>query len=420
MKQSMRGTSRSHQRGGVAIIVGLCMVLLVGFTGLALDGGRLYLTKTELQNAADACALAASFELTGVPNIPAASFIAAENAGRLVATRNRVGFQTAGIVGGDVAIEFGTVLSGGAWSGAGGATPDSKYVRCTIEESGITPWFMQVLGFGDQTVRSLATATLAPSQNTCTALPLALCAPGSNPPDYGFIPGQWYSGGLGNEGQLTGSFGWIDFTPPQGGTNEAGALLRGTGACTVGPGAELGKPVGETGAKQALAKAWNTRFGIYHPSEPQTPVPDWSGYGYTSTNWPAQANAGPDFFGNRRPTNTPYGSNVDDGNAITNLNVSPNGSTVLQAPTLQARGGSRRVAPAPIVDCAAFETSQTVPVLDWGCVLMLHPLSGAGSGAEPIYVEFLGLATAPGSPCASMGGVGNSASTGPLVPALVQ
>ena len=55
-----RACGPSHprgQRGVVAIVVGLTMAVMLGFVGLAIDGGRLYLTKTELQNAADACAL---------------------------------------------------------------------------------------------------------------------------------------------------------------------------------------------------------------------------------------------------------------------------------------------------------------------------------------------------------------------------
>ena len=62
MKQLQHLPSRRDQRGAVAIIVGLTIAVLVGFAGLALDGGRLYVNKTELQNAADACALAASFD----------------------------------------------------------------------------------------------------------------------------------------------------------------------------------------------------------------------------------------------------------------------------------------------------------------------------------------------------------------------
>ena len=51
---------RRNQRGAVAIIVGLTLAVLIGFAGLALDLGRLYVNKSELQNAADSCALAAS------------------------------------------------------------------------------------------------------------------------------------------------------------------------------------------------------------------------------------------------------------------------------------------------------------------------------------------------------------------------
>src|SRR5450830_424967 len=85
------------QRGAVAIVVGLVIAVLVGFIGLALDGGHLYLTKTELQNSADACALAASYELTGAPSIAPASFARAEAAGQTVGQMNKVDFQNSAI-----------------------------------------------------------------------------------------------------------------------------------------------------------------------------------------------------------------------------------------------------------------------------------------------------------------------------------
>ena len=163
---------RTRQRGAVAIIVGLLMVVLVGFIGLALDGGHLYLTKTELQNGADACALAASYELTDTPSIPAAAFLRAEAAGQLVGNRNSVNFQGKAISAADIDVRFGTSLNGGTWVGATSASAASKYVRCTIQEADIAPWFMQVLGFGPQTVRALATATLSPAPVSYTHLTL--------------------------------------------------------------------------------------------------------------------------------------------------------------------------------------------------------------------------------------------------------
>jgi hypothetical protein len=46
------------QRGGVAILFALCLPVLIGFTALAVDLARINLTKVELQNAADAAAVA--------------------------------------------------------------------------------------------------------------------------------------------------------------------------------------------------------------------------------------------------------------------------------------------------------------------------------------------------------------------------
>jgi hypothetical protein len=58
---------RNRQRGVVAIIVGLSLFILVGMLALVVDLGHLYIAKTELQNAADAAALAGAKELDGTP-----------------------------------------------------------------------------------------------------------------------------------------------------------------------------------------------------------------------------------------------------------------------------------------------------------------------------------------------------------------
>ncbi len=48
----------NEQRGAVAIIVAFLMFVLLGFAAFAVDFGYLYGVKNELQNAADAAALA--------------------------------------------------------------------------------------------------------------------------------------------------------------------------------------------------------------------------------------------------------------------------------------------------------------------------------------------------------------------------
>lgn len=52
-----------HREGSVALIVALTLVALVGFSALIVDVGHLYLARSELQNAADAAALAGAQSL---------------------------------------------------------------------------------------------------------------------------------------------------------------------------------------------------------------------------------------------------------------------------------------------------------------------------------------------------------------------
>lgn len=61
MKQSKHIVT--DQRGAVAALVALCLVIFVGFTALAVDIGHLYVVRNELQNAADAGALAGALKL---------------------------------------------------------------------------------------------------------------------------------------------------------------------------------------------------------------------------------------------------------------------------------------------------------------------------------------------------------------------
>lgn len=59
-----------NQKGSVMIMVAIVLVVLVGITALVVDGGSRYLTKSKLQNAADAAALAAAAKL---PDVTAAN-----------------------------------------------------------------------------------------------------------------------------------------------------------------------------------------------------------------------------------------------------------------------------------------------------------------------------------------------------------
>ncbi len=437
-----RAASPARQRGAVAIVVGLSLAVMLGFVGLAIDGGRLYLTKTELQNAADACALAAAYELTGAPNIPVAAFTRADAAGKLVGSRNRVEFQGTAIPAGDISLTYSTALNGG-WGAVGAA--NTNYVRCTVQRNGIQPYFMQVLGIGAQAVSAIATATLAPAQTNC-AVPMALCTRGAAP-SYGYNAGDWVGmdfsqNGAGNVNNYTGNFRWIDFSPSEPtpgcgasqGAPELSCLLAGSGACSLpapiltdctnngGPNVQPGC-VGATGAINSIERAYNTRFGVYANGggyNVNNAPPDFTGYSYSTENWTLNRNAYAGVVGalpNYRAARN--ARNVIQARNTTNPALYSNADTIATQAQLNSNGADRRLVVVPIVECGNFATSQTAGVRAYACILMLDPYRRQGNNVAS-RLEYLGRSNEAGSPCASSGIAGNAASQGPLVPSLVQ
>ncbi|MDC7706767.1 pilus assembly protein TadG-related protein [Vogesella indigofera] len=426
MKRTGKLPGRRYQEGAVAIIVGLCIVVLVGFLGLVADLGRLFITKTELSNAADACALAAAAELKG----DVESLNRAESAGITVGQRNRVNFQDDAVsivVNSD--ITFSDTLTGTYFTKnavAAASIPNMKYAKCALPETGIMPWFMQVMGAGAQTVTAHAVAALSPSQTNC-AIPVGMCSKAASPPvscpplngvaqvpdSHGFCVGQWYGSRFTAGGGFTGSFNLIDFSPPNGGAVELSNLLTGSGQCDL----TVSNPVGQTGMQQSIAKAWNTRFGLYQGSDNvNTAPPDFTGFAYTATSWVSQFNAyngtsgtTPNFLASR-VANTIYQGDVAAGLDLTG---NPSSATSAQ---LDSNGADRRLALMPIVNCAGWGP-QTVPIEKFACVLMLQPMEGPG---EETFVEYRGQADVPGNPCATLGLPGAGGGIGPKVPALVR
>ena len=215
--------------------------------------------------------------------------------------------------------------------------------------------------------------------------------------------GQWYSGKFEAGGGATGSFNWIDFTPPGGGASELTSVLEGPGQCNLA----ITNQVGQSGVVQSAAVAWNSRFGLYkqgggNPSLTSS-APDFTGYSYTTTSWVAGRNAFSDFLA-KRDAHTPY------------QGVVPPSYSSADVTLLTTYGSNRRLATAPIVDCSGWATSQTVPIVDWACILMLYPATGGPNAT--VAMEYRGLSNLANSPCATFGVPGGAA--GPLVAVLVQ
>lgn len=419
-----------RQRGAVAVVVGISIFVLVGMIGLALDSGQMFVNKTELQNAADACALAAARELDG----NADALTRADAAGVLVGKQNLVGFQDATVALMAADISYNANLSpNSAYKTSVNADPaTAKFAMCKVERSDIGMWFMGVFGYNDPEnkpkVGAYAVATLAPSQSTC-AIPIGMCKmPGGSAPTFGLVVGQWYSGKFeSGTPSTTGSYNWIDFSPEDGGgANEIKDILSGPGQCELPP---IGKEVGQQGQISAVADPWNTRFGLYKGAYNLAgSPPDFTGIAYTQagiggateTTWPhgapqnsyagAPSSGSTVNYQSAKAANLPYqGTNPAGINGIGAYSISQSG-------TLGQYGSKRRVALAPIVDCEtlAGTSPQTVALQGYACVLMLNPIKGPND----IVMEYLGDPAVSGSPCSSFGLAGGT--DGPLVPVLVQ
>ena len=332
-------------------------------------------------------------------------------------TVNTLHFQRDNLVLANIAVEFSTALNG-TWVAAtsgnfAGITPQTaKYVRCTYNDANNALFFVPILGAivpGVATTMSVgatAAAAMLPSQSSC-AFPVAVCtsAGGTAANNYNHTIGERLTAvNTPSSGYGTGNFGWLDFTPPAGGASELATLIEGTGSCAVTPSAT----VGEAGVVTSLEAAWNTRFGVYHPSKSFTAArPDVTGYSY-----PTGSNHYADFE-TQSAARAPFQGTVGGGS--TKLTSAQHGVEGRQ---------NRRVLTAAVVDCAVWAGGGNPAVLDFACILMLAPVVNGGGPsswsdvAPTMDIEFLGLTRQVGTPCATSG-LGGGA-FGPPVPTLVQ
>lgn len=426
----MRSVDR--QKGAVIVTVALALLFLLGFMGIALDFGHLFVVKTELQTAVDSCALAAAQELDGGSDALARATSAGKTAGNL----NKVNFQGAAAGFADDDITFSDSLIG-SYNHAFTPVANAKYAKCNKAKAGMAPWLLQAMGAfagndsfkANQGVMALAVATRASGQSTCP-VPIGLMPKSSStPPNYGFQVGEWVTV-FSKDFNSSGNMGWYDLTAS--GTNSASNLenqLAEPGLCGINVGKNLGSQV--MGAKTSLDAVWNYRFGIYKNGDPGPSInhPDTSGYAYTSTNWknavPQNAYAGSPAAGSDTTaanfktkrsafasfddtgTNLKAGSQIVFGNQNA-MNSYKTLATPGSAGQHQQFGYNRRIVVVPVINPSAT-------VQDFVCMLMLQPMPGPN---VDVQMEFLGNAGSTNSPCASAGLAGGT--NGPLVPVLVQ
>lgn len=417
-----RVAGRSSQGGAVIVTVALGLLFLIGFMGIAVDFGHLFVVKTELQTAMDSCALAAAQELDRQPF----AIERAKNAGKAAGNLNRVNMQSATWSGQGQLVDADITFRDQDY-GATTSDTNALYAECQRTQPNINVWLLKAMGAYSggggaypptANVGASAVATRASAQTSCP-LPVALHPVVKDgveqpPPRYGYTPGDWVKLLHNQSSEPGGWIGWVNLVPDS--SSGSAAIIRDqlNGFCGTRIEDKLG-PTSSNGTMTTLVEPWNYRFGIYKklPTFGTTNsafmYPDRTGYSYTASNWLAKSNAYSDFVA-KRSTNAPCASTVK--NCESTINRTLNSfKDIATAAQHGQYGTSRRIVTVPVV----WPNSR---VRDYACMLMLHPLSIPFKDEEEVHLEFLGNAGEPGSPCTTNGFAGGSA--GPLVPVLVR
>ena len=166
-----RISSIRKQKGAVAVVVGLSLVTLFAMGGVVLDLGHLYIAKSELQNSADAAALAGARRLdetdTGITN--------ARNDAIAIAGQNKFNFST-NVVISTTNVEYGPSPTG-PWSdyGTAFASPKGKtFVKVDTGARVLDTYLMRVVAPAYNTISTAGDAVAGRFVNNIT--PIGVCA----------------------------------------------------------------------------------------------------------------------------------------------------------------------------------------------------------------------------------------------------
>jgi Flp pilus assembly protein TadG len=231
------------------------MLTVLLAVGLGVDISRFYLVKTELQNGADAAALAAVSALNGGSG-------GIDKAVELVTSKtpNKYDFNKTGIT--ITNIEFSATLDGGYMPAtaarAAGTAPTIRFVRVTTEPSPVGVSFAQMVLGSSKDLTATATAGYsAPLCDICNFLPVAVI-------DYGtpISPGQTYTFRAQSGSMISPGNFQILALAGAGGNDARVGLGAGVDAC-AGPGAEYAVDTKTGVTSGAVRQGVNTRFDEY-------------------------------------------------------------------------------------------------------------------------------------------------------------
>ena len=357
-----RGTH--NERGSIMVMTAVLMLGLVLAVGLCIDVSRIFLLRAELQNAADAAALAAARELnsgdTGIND-------AVTRATTIVNTRN---FNDAAVSVANV--EFAINLEGAYMSqgAALGVAENIRFVRVTTQPASVDMLFAgSVLGATHNEARTATAGMSVGINNICDFFPIAVALTNPNPAP-GTLMSLKFTQGTGNSATLV-NFNYIILEVPDisgNGAPETAVLSAGLTNICKSIGADINfnmtPSANPNNGPRQIKDGVNTRFNVYG-----------NGYGNALN-----------------PTSFPPDSNVSE--TISHRQYL-DGSPIV-APNPNAPGmDARRLLLVPIIAPGTYNPPRTV-LIKFGLFFLrqrlttTNPCSQSANACAQMEVEYLG------------------------------
>lgn len=257
MKVNRLRSTRKNERGSILATSAVGMLSILLAVGLGVDISRFYLVKTELQNAADAAALAAVSALNGADTGIDKAITAAT-----VTIQNKYDFNKTGVTIADV--QFSQTLDGGyvPASGAKGQSDKIRFVKVTTAQSPVGISFASVVLGPTKNISAEATAGYSvPLNEICNFLPISVI-------DYGtpITAGNTYTFRAQSGSFISPGNYQILALAGSGGADARVGLAAGVDAC-AGPGAEYAVDTKTGVTAGAVRQGINTRFDDYQTSQ---------------------------------------------------------------------------------------------------------------------------------------------------------
>ncbi|HLL77590.1 MAG TPA: Tad domain-containing protein [Pyrinomonadaceae bacterium] len=359
MKSSSVRRGRGGERGSVLAVSAVGMMAFLLATGLAVDISHLYLVRTELQNAADAAALAGASALNGhATGIEKAEVLTRQSL-------NKYEFNKKTISPAGLTVEYSRNLDTGYVSktAARGDAANIRFVRVALPPSAVgTTFSSMVLGKAVDLSAKATAGMSVPLNIFCDYLPITAVDAEEGEPER-FTPGQTYTIRRPPGGAITpGNYQILAIDGP-GGADDRIGLGKGVRNCLAAGSMVKTKPGVTAGdVRQGI----NTRFGEYA--------------------------AGLD------PAEYPPDRNVKEGidhDLYLNSQVSPGTSNFQPPPRGLTGEWERREVIIPLVKASEFAGGRDMVKIERFGLFFLQTKVGGGSGGE-FKVEFIEFKTVVG------------------------